>query len=374
MSVNMQNHKRYNDSERWQYREDFNEAAQSLAAHGLIRITWINRGVLIDKIHFSLEHIPEFFSRTGAENKQDLMAAVKAQILACQSTCHTSWIKAYLHDLLDEMERRKELPVSIRDEIKRECLFKTLIGLEQNNATDIHQRTFSKKFLGNSKTFEQEVRSRLISVLKRYTEVDGAMSDEEVLAEFGIEKTTSELFLKGPLVIKLGGKLIDLSTFPHGLALDIKTLKEAEIAMVRFSNLLSIENKANFLKAREENLRNLVVFSSGFYSPGKRQFLQKIRDYVKDKGLEVEYYHWGDLDFGGFRIFKQIKTQIFPEVKPYKMDLPTFRSALELGESFKDNQEQNLRKLLSDPELVEFIPLIKELLAERKTLEQEALL
>ena len=45
----------------------------------------------------------------------------------------------------------------------------------------------------------------------------------------------------------------------------------------------------------------------------------------------MEYFHWGDMDLGGIRIFQFNRQNIFPELKPYQMDKKTFSQALESG-------------------------------------------
>ena len=42
----------------------------------------------------------------------------------------------------------------------------------------------------------------------------------------------------------------------------------------------------------------------------------------------VEFLHWGDMDYGGIRIFLFNKDKIFPRLKPYKMDRECFVAAV----------------------------------------------
>lgn len=92
-------------------------------------------------------------------------------------------------------------------------------------------------------------------------------------------------------------------------------------------------------------------------------------------GSAISYFHWSDIDLGGFRIFARLKQNIVPELKPYRMDIETLRShrdrALPLcGESYR----RKLEALLGDPEYRIFHSLIEEMLRSGLRLEQEQLL
>ena len=62
---------------------------------------------------------------------------------------------------------------------------------------------------------------------------------------------------------------------------------------------------------------------------------------------ECEFYHWGDLDFGGISIFQFIKEKVFPKLLPYKMGEEDFREAISLGAGIdleKDTKEKLEKK------------------------------
>ena len=67
------------------------------------------------------------------------------------------------------------------------------------------------------------------------------------------------------------------------------------------------------------------IFCHGFFSPKEVRFLKTICDLVSE---ECEFYHWGDLDYGGICIFQFIKAQVFPKLLPYKMSQEDFELAV----------------------------------------------
>ena len=140
--------------------------------------------------------------------------------------------------------------------------------------------------------------------------------------------------------------------------------------------VLFIENLANYLwYLKKRSPSELVIWHGGFYSPLRGRWFRKIYEAGKRAGSAISYFHWSDIDLGGFRIFARLKRNIVPELKPYRMDTETLRSsrdrALPLcGESYR----RKLEALLGDPEYRIFHSLIEEMLRSGLRLEQEQLL
>lgn len=129
-----------------------------------------------------------------------------------------------------------------------------------------------------------------MSIAKKYANLDESLKGAEILSELGIEQTVNELFIKGPLVLKLEGKILDLSGFKYGVGLNTKTLINSEIIGTNFENILIIENKFNFIDESESREGWLLVFSDGYYSPSKRAFLKRIGDYLEGSGRGARYF------------------------------------------------------------------------------------
>ena len=127
------------------------------------------------------------------------------------------------------------------------------------------------------------------------------------------------------------------------------------------------ENKANYISMPYED-NTLIIFSHGYFSPKERVFLKRLYHVLKDK--KVQYYHTGDLDFGGVRIFQFIKKEIFPEVQPFMMDVNTFERYKDLGEKADEGICRKLRGI-KEPVLQN---LIDKICDEGLVIEQESFL
>lgn len=195
------------------------------------------------------------------------------------------------------------------------------------------------------------------------------MGNDEVLSEIGIETYHQELSVKGPLQFELAGNKIDTALFAYGTILNAETLKYAKLLPEQtIRKIVTVENKANFMEMSYEE-GTLLVYSHGFFSPKERLFLKNLRECLGEQG--AEYFHTSDLDYGGIRIFMNIKEKIFPDVKPLAMDGETFFKYQEYGEKRDEKYLQKVRDTEVPAELKELKDYI---LKTGCTIEQESML
>ena len=186
-----------------------------------------------------------------------------------------------------------------------------------------------------------------------------------------LDTYSQELAFKGALKICLEGQEIDFTPFVYGTVLNSETLKKAEILPNQeIQKIITVENKANFVSMPYEK-DTLIIFSHGFFSPLERDFLKRLEQQLEENRMgQIEYYHTGDLDYGGIRIFQYVRKQIFPKLQPYQMSVEQY-------EKYKSNaidiEASALEKLrdLKEPLLQELIDVICR---ERKVIEQESFL
>lgn len=148
---------------------------------------------------------------------------------------------------------------------------------------------------------------------------------------------------------------------------NVKNMQKVKIKNT--NKIIFIENKANYIdyiynkKAEDE----FVIYHGGMYSPTKGEFFKKIYE-VSDN---AEFYHWSDIDIGGFKIFARLR-KIIPELRPYKMDIQAFNSKQAYWKEMKKEYIEKLSKLRDDSEFEIFKGLIDEMLKNGTKLEQEA--
>lgn len=88
---------------------------------------------------------------------------------------------------------------------------------------------------------------------------------------------------------------------------------------------------------------------------------------------DVKFYHWSDIDLGGFRIFTRLKKNVIPELQPWKMDVETLSENKDNTSPIKNKSYLNaLEKLLNDQDYTVFYPVIHKMLEKKVKLEQES--
>lgn len=344
----------------------FIEEAKELEAKGLVSLKWVIRGSDIKKIEFSMKQMDQFYELVGREPKWKQIERTKEQLENELQAVSKEWIKKYYEDLLyrSDPKNKLKMPKNV------EFYFPVFRGLDKLDAP-VYKRIFSRTYMKNSKAFEKDAESHIISQARKFCEdVEEEMDKTQVLSQIYIEEYSQEMEVKGPLCIRLQKdgiyETINLKQYFYGTVLNSETLENAEILSEQpeIQRIITIENKANFVSAPYEK-HTLYIFTHGYFSPRERRFLQKLNAVVQSQN--VEFYHSGDLDYGGIKIYEYIKNKIFDRLQPLQMDVVTYRKYLKYGEKISGETLEKLKKV----ELPEFQNLIHEMLKEQMAVEQE---
>ena len=135
--------------------------------------------------------------------------------------------------------------------------------------------------------------------------------------------------------------------------------------------IIFIENKANYINYIQNTKKSdeFVVYHGGMYSPIKGEFFKKLYEVAKN----IEFYHWSDIDIGGFKIFLRLKN-IIPELKQLNMDKEHFYSKQDYWKKMSLDYRNKLIKLRELEDFNVFFDVIDEMLKCDCKLEQEAFL
>lgn len=353
--------------------EDFNRAGKSelleearmLEQRGLIQIKWLEYGNDIEKIMYRLEQAGQFYELLGLTSKWERLETERQILCKWSEQAQTGWLRAYYEDQVASLEKGKP---SLDLSKYGDQLFICLNALEKLEEP-VYQRVFSVSVLGNTKVFENVLRTRTVSILSAYhPDVDEAMNDKEILSQVYLEEYAQELAIKGNLTIILNGKEISLSDFVYGTVLNTETLRHAVIPEYQeIQKIITVENKANYVSMPYEE-GTLIVFSHGFFSPLECKFLRLILSVIPN----AEFYHTGDLDYGGIRIFRHIREHICPAVRPLQMDADWYDRYIQYGYEIKPETLNKLKAMQGTEPLME--KLIEHILKGKMGIEQECFL
>ncbi|MBR3336772.1 MAG: hypothetical protein IKG26_07045 [Bacillus sp. (in: Bacteria)] len=84
---------------------------------------------------------------------------------------------------------------------------------------------------------------------------------------------------------------------------------------------------------------------------------------------DIDYYHYGDIDAGGFYILLHLREKTGVEFKPMNMDVETIATNVDYAKPLTENDKRRLKNLLNG----EFNDVVTYMLENNCKLEQEVL-
>ena len=317
------------------------ERIPTLGGDEYLHFDWREMNTDITRIDYRVEVIPRLCELIGIMDPRERQLQAISRICKLQVDVSESCLCAYCDHVLEQLNKgnTKELSKA-EDEEFLKCL-KALAALKEPEWKRVFSsKVFEKKNdITPSKVFERIYQGAVIETLKYSPQYEEGMSDDEILAVHGILSYSQTLEWKGAVEYCLtdqngiaSEEKIDTSSNYYGTVINAQTLEHA-IPTLRngVEKIIVIENKANY-ESMEYDPKVLYIFCHGYFSPKEVRFLQML---MKTAPEEIQYYHWGDMDYGGIQIFLYNEKNIFPNLMPWKMDAPSYKAALENGKGIK---------------------------------------
>lgn len=176
----------------------------------------------------------------------------------------------------------------------------------EKNAKQLYLREFSISVFQDNKIFEQMVR-KVHKVFERFSGKYISEDSREWLAEYNIYQTPNFVYLKGEASIYIENARIELSAFKQGLGISGDDINKIQmIETTKIEKVLTIENLTTYFRRQEQN--GLIVYLGGYHNAVRRNLLSKIYEVIPN----AKYYYFGDIDAGGFEIYRDLceKTNI----------------------------------------------------------------
>ena len=178
-----------------------------------------------------------------------------------------------------------------------------------------------------------------------------------------IVKNPGHVFFKGAGIISLSGQVLDLSALSGDISVSSVMLRDIDHITVTGNKVTTIENLTTFDTYIPKD--EFVIYLGGYHNTARREFIRKLYDQNPDK----KYYHYGDIDAGGFYILLHLRDKTGIQFEPLHMDVATLMKKKEFTKKLTENDEKRLRSLLGG----EFDEVISYMLEHNCKLEQEAL-
>ena len=349
-------------------RSDINETVIAMKAEGLIDFEWFRgeENHIIKRLWLNVERIDSAYQAADRRSAKAVAFAVIRELEQEIDAVSTEWMIAYYSETKEYIQEKIQLGSRISaDGNERRNLFHMLRFIDGNSLTSLTERVFSEKCFGDSKFFETKMKSTLLSIMRKH--ISREMNDAELLQSIGISRYPEPLELRGNTLVNGN----NMNALKGGFCIYSNDIEVANILIPdNVERILTIENRANFFayqKAEDE----LVIFHGGQYSPAKKRLFEKIAVAMPENCI---WYHWGDIDLGGFSMLLRLRKEIMPSIQPYRMSKNELIAFQSFTQSFSKEYAEKLRKLSEQEQLSDCRECINYMLEYHIKLEQETML
>ena len=248
---------------------------------------------------------------------------------------------------------------------RKEEVLKALLFIEQNKQL-LYVREASMIIYGSSKYLEDNTLEDVCRLIRKFHNRSCEENEllDEILEEYGVVKEKQRICLKGNLIIVMKNERINLKSFRNGIEFSAEEMEHVEKIMISDRRFMTVENKTAYMRCDEED--TAYFYLGGYANRFQRECLKKI--YADNPG--VEYYHFGDIDAGGFYIYENLCRITGIAFQMYKM------SVLELGSQqyagcLQRLSENDRKRLQALKEYDKFGEVVQYMLENDVKLEQE---
>lgn len=357
----------YRCEDSYLYRPDIEEAAKKLEREGMVILEWDRKTKLLKGIVLadSPEKIDEAYQETGhVRKKSKLNEETVFLSREIEKTKKDSVKWNYIHFLLQLLSEHKSHLTWYKsiDDLREQLQW--ISGIETNEE-EILLRNFSVRNFNDSKVIERNS-SKILSIFaefstKKYESID------EIYADYSILKNPTYVYLKQGLEFRIKNQVINLDDYGEDFALSDEAIENMEILKTEKKKVITIENLTTFHYFKDVDA--IIIYLAGYHSSAKRKLLKKIYHF----NPELSFYHIGDIDWGGFRIFLDLKEKTKILFFPMMMGIEELEQHKKEWKKLSENDRHKLSLLLSTAKADPFSDVIKYMLENNCKLEQEAL-
>ena len=340
---------------------------QRLEDDKLIKIIWKDKkqGHIILKVQLNIENIENAYGYVKRVPKTDLVAENVEMLTEILENTDSNVARRFINYLLDRFKGNKSVKEFIELEHLEESrkLIFSIHAIEKNQEA-LYLREFSIRTFQDSKAFEQ-MQSKVFHIFQRFDERCQNIEMGEWLSEHNIYQTPNYVYLKGNVCIRIENREIGLSLFKQGLGISGEDIEKIEIVKkANIEKIITIENLTTFFRWQEDN--SLIIYLGGYHNTTRRSLLNKIYQVYP----KAEYYHFGDMDAGGFEIYYNLCERTKIPFQMYHMDLDTLQKYENYGKKLTENDKKRLQGMLDREEIQ---GLVKYMLEKNVKLEQECI-
>jgi len=344
----------YDDHANFEVFQAVNDAVDVLVRKKLISAK-INKANVCTAVQLNLDAIEQVYQYIGRVQKKQLNNAV-IQLLD-EYKDKNEILKRFCATQLERISANKSIQYFNEDLLEFE---QVLIAADRLCAvvTETFARDFSVRIYKDSKLFDR-ISAKVVNLLFEYGDFP---EKNQVLENLNIVKNPTYVNFKGAGTLLLAGQRIDLNALSSDVAISSALLEDIEKVEITGKAVMTVENLTSFHTADSQDM--FLIYLGGFHNRLRREFIKKIHE----QNPEAAFYHFGDIDAGGFYILEHLRQQTGVAFMPYKMDLKTLMQYQDYSKKLSDHDRDRLKQLKGG----EFDEVIDYMLQHNCKLEQEA--
>ena len=346
----------YTDHANYELFQSVNEAIDVLARKKLI-FAKANSAKVCSEVSLNLEGIDDAYNYLNRVHKKDINNSVRQVLDAYKD--RNEILNRFCRAQTERILTNKPIQCFSNDLREFEKIL-TAVDELLRIGSETFVRDFSVRIFKDSKMFER-ISSKVVNLLFEYGDFP---EKNQLLENLNLVKNPTYVNFKGAGSIELSEQTIDLSKLRSDLAISSSMLPDIDRIKITGRAVITIENLTSFHTTDCSDM--FVIYLGGFHNSVRREFIKKI--FQQNPG--VGFYHFGDIDAGGFYILEHLKRQTGIEFQPYKMDLETLKKYQEYSKKLTDHDRDKLIKLRES----QFKEVISYMLENDCKLEQEAII
>lgn len=300
--------------------------------------------VILNLDHESIEHCYKLLSRVSPKSNQQVALNCLNEILV-----DIDWINRFKDEMINKLRDYKSISRYLPlDVIEIKEIFAVLLALTKQQE-EISFRKFSIKALKDSKRLE-EIKGKIINIITDYFDIY-FQDEDELFGYFNVIKNPGFIYLNGNIKIKLNEQIIDIGKLKSPFSLTTKNIRLLEILEIRDSKILTIENLTSFYDTSLDD--TLVIYLGGYHNTLRRELLLKIYAYNQ----QLKFYHFGDIDAGGFYIYRHLIEKTNIPFEMIRMDKQTLIKYQKYTKPLTINDRKRLDnlKMLIDDDVIDYM-------------------
>lgn len=295
-------------------KQGINEAVSVLTGMGFVTADYLKFSDDIEKIYLSEEKLNAVYEYLKDEYGVVPQSIISKQVneIVKKYICTGKIVQNYCESILVQVEDPRNLLVPE----KIEANLKMFSFLEKNEE-NLYVREASMLVYGDSKWFEDNNYEEICTFIRNATgriKEEGERNDA-ILSFFYVTPAEQEIFIKGNWRIEWEDYALDVSKFQGGIAIASGDVQSIKSISVNTEYIMTIENKTSFQRLRDGKFA--MMYLGGFANRHQIEFLKKVILYNSN----IRYYHFGDIDIGGFLIHKHLCRETSKRFELYCMGI-----------------------------------------------------